>query len=369
MGCRFPATGQTTCSDGSGTVIPCAGTGQDGDLQKGGPLSYADNGDGTITDNNTGLVWEKLGMDGSVHDVGNTYTWDNAFAVHVAGLNTASFAGHNDWRLPNEKELESIVDYGTFNPAIAAAFDTNCTASCSVTTCSCTSASGTVYWSSTSVWAFRDTAWDVDFFSGRVSSVGKSAAGAVRAVRGDSSCLPATGQTTCSDSSGTIIACTGTGQDGDLQKGAPLSYADNGDGTITDNNTGLVWEKLSTDGSVHDKNNTYTWSQAFSGHVATLNGASFAGQNDWRVPNLKELWSIANYQNATPAVSSAFNNNCGSTGCSVMTCSCIAPSGFYWSSSSYAAPTSAWTVLFDDGSTSVGPKSLSESVRAVRGGS
>ena len=54
---RFPATGQTTCWNGSGVAIPCAGTGQDGDTRAGATLSYTDNGDGTITDNNTKLVW------------------------------------------------------------------------------------------------------------------------------------------------------------------------------------------------------------------------------------------------------------------------------------------------------------------------
>ena len=141
--CHFPATGQTTCWDSSGNVIPCAGTGQDGDLQKGAPLSYTDNGDGTITDNNTGLMWEKLSMDGSVHDVSNTYTWANAFAQHVATLNGTSFAGHTDWRVPNVKELQNIV------PAVSPAFNNNCTSGCTVLTCSCTASS--TYWSSTTV--------------------------------------------------------------------------------------------------------------------------------------------------------------------------------------------------------------------------
>src|SRR5437773_2844025 len=109
-GCKFPATGQMTCWDTNGNVIPCAGTGQDGDLRKGAPLSYTDNGNGTVTDNNTGLVWEKLSMDGSVHDVSTTYPWANAFAQHVATLNSTNFAGHNDWRMPNVKELESIMN-------------------------------------------------------------------------------------------------------------------------------------------------------------------------------------------------------------------------------------------------------------------
>ena len=149
----------------------------------------------------------------------------------------------------------------------------------------------------------------------------------------------------------------------------PLSFTDNGDGTVTDDNTGLVWEKLSMDGSVHDRTKTYTWSQAFTGHVATLNGGSFAGHTDWRVPNVKELLSIANYQNATPAVSSAFNANCTSVGCTVLTCSCTASNGFYWSSTSYASPTSAWYVLFDFGNSNATAKSASFVTRAVRGGS
>src|SRR6266436_5610359 len=82
--------------------------------------------------------------------------------------------------------------------------------------------------------------------------------------------LPATGQTMCWDSNGNAISCAGTGQDGEYRKGAPLAYADNGDGTVADVNTGLVWEKLSHDGSVHDKDNMYTRATAF-GHVATLN--------------------------------------------------------------------------------------------------
>src|SRR5206468_1701542 len=125
-GCKFPATGQTTCWDTIGNVLQCAGTGQDGDLRKGAPLSYTDNGNGTVTDNNTGLVWEKLSRDGSVHDVGNRYTWASAFTGHVAMLNSTSFAGHSDWRVPNYKELISILDLQNWNPALSSAFNTNC---------------------------------------------------------------------------------------------------------------------------------------------------------------------------------------------------------------------------------------------------
>jgi len=60
---KFPATGQTSCWDSGGNVIPCAGTGQDGDIQAGATLKYKDNGNGTITDRNTKLVWEKKSDD------------------------------------------------------------------------------------------------------------------------------------------------------------------------------------------------------------------------------------------------------------------------------------------------------------------
>ena len=67
-----------------------------------------------------------------------------------------------------------------------------------------------------------------------------------------------TGQTLCYNSAGSVISCAGTGQDGELQKGVARSYTDNGDGTITDNTTGLIWEKLTDDGTIHDKDNVYT---------------------------------------------------------------------------------------------------------------
>jgi hypothetical protein len=185
----FPATGQTTCYDSVGTVILCTNTGQDGDLQAGAALSYTDNGDGTITDNNAGLMWEKLCDEDPTpgttcpaeHDVDTTYTWADAFGK-IATLNTANFAGHNDWRLPNVKELQSIVNYQNSSPAVSLEFNTGCTAPCSVTTCSCTDEGN--HWSSTSVAPNGEFAWNVNFASGNVDIVNKQGfVLRVRAVR------------------------------------------------------------------------------------------------------------------------------------------------------------------------------------------
>jgi hypothetical protein len=171
----FPATGQTTCWDSSGNVITCAGTRQDGDIQAGATLSYTSNNDGTITDNNTGLVWEKkTNCSGATHCVTDSYTWANALA-YVANLNGATFAGHNDWRLPNVKELQSIVNYQNVNPSVSAEFN-DCGNG------SCTAASN--YWASSSYAGFPAFAWFVNFFAGNVDAFGENNFNFVRAVRG-----------------------------------------------------------------------------------------------------------------------------------------------------------------------------------------
>lgn len=184
----FPASGQTTAH----------GTGSDGDVEAGASLSYTDNGDGTITDNNTGLMWEKKSDDGSIHDVDDTYAWcgpscggtdemdGTITTTFLSTLNGGGgFAGYTDWRIPNVRELQSIVDYEAFSPAVASAFDNACGGGCMVATCSCTALS--IYWSSTTDAEFPERAWEVNFYGGNVNdSVSKSIFRRVRAVRGGS---------------------------------------------------------------------------------------------------------------------------------------------------------------------------------------
>jgi len=110
----LPRTGQYRCYDTAGTEIPCAGTGQDGDIQAGKRWSttprFTDNGDQTMTDTVTGLIWTK---DGNAPGPAacaphTTKTWKGALD-YVDCLNINNFLNHNDWRLPNQMELKSII--------------------------------------------------------------------------------------------------------------------------------------------------------------------------------------------------------------------------------------------------------------------
>ncbi len=176
------------------------GPGSDGDLQKGAARSYTDNGDGTITDNSTGLMWEKKTQDGSIHSAWHTYSWSGASfgttntmdgsitSTFLAELNGDGFAGHSDWRIPNRFELESLLNLQKLNPAVDSAFDTNCVASCTVTTCSCTQTAAVAgYWSSTTLGSGPFVAaWAVEFNYGSSTWQVKLNNLAVRAVRGGS---------------------------------------------------------------------------------------------------------------------------------------------------------------------------------------
>ena len=138
----------------------------DGNLEKGYPKTgarFTDNGDGTITDNATGLMWAKDG-NGAGCNNGATLTWNNAIDW-AEGL---TFATYSDWRLPNVKELQSIVDYGRVSPAIDPVF---------------TNTQSNFYWSSTTYAGFSGLAWVVNFSSGNVDLDSKGSTYYVRAVR------------------------------------------------------------------------------------------------------------------------------------------------------------------------------------------
>ena len=186
----FPASGQTTPATGTMTHTG-ATVRDDGFVKAGGALSYRDNGDGTITDLNTGLMWEKKSVDGSLHDVTKSFVWSSPVtdtvwdwidAINTEVGNGIGFAGFNDWRLPNVRELLSIIDYGRSTPAVDPAFNNNFSFGCTVFTCSQIFA--LPYWSSTTVATVDVDAWTVEFGAGHVVAALKTESHFVRAVRG-----------------------------------------------------------------------------------------------------------------------------------------------------------------------------------------
>lgn len=154
-----------------------------------------------------------------------------------------------------------------------------------------------------------------------------------------------------------------------------VSLADNGDGTVTDPATRLVWEKKDDLGGIHDKDNLYSWSAtgtapdgtAFTTFLGTLNGGAssdgttvsgcFANHCDWRLPTIAELQTI---------LLEPFP--CPTSPCAVPALGPTEP-GSYWSGTTNSdGPTGGWYVFFVDGTLVLGPKTNTLFVRAVRSG-
>ena len=151
-----------------------------GDGLSGAPLQYQDNLDGTFTDLNTGLMWEmKVAGGGTcrvdLHAVNAACDWEQATGAWITAINAeggTGFAGHNDWRVPTVKELQSLIDYSTVSPAVSAGFPG--------------AVAATDYWSSTQDAGDALDAWVVNFNDSDIFSVLKDFTFRVRAVRGGS---------------------------------------------------------------------------------------------------------------------------------------------------------------------------------------
>jgi hypothetical protein len=278
----LPDTGQTQCYDDNGTVLdPCPSRGelfygQDGTYAI-NPPSYTklDAGGAALPDNattwamvrddGTGLVWENkqtaydyVADYANPNDPDNAYTWydgdtgtpriDNDTLDFIEALNADMYGGHDDWRLPTPHELMTIAYFGRVNPAIDTAFFTGTMPS--------------LFWTDTTYVANTERAFGVSFSDGGLQQRRKSEAWHARAVRGS---LPA------------------------------QALVDNGDGTVTDNATGLIWQQaLSTINR--------TWATALD-YCETL---ELAGYTDWRSPTIKELYSVMDYSQANPAITPGF---------------------------------------------------------------
>lgn len=308
---RLPDSDQRKCYQAVGpySEIPCAGTGQDGAYII-NPLSYTDNGDGTVTDDNTGLMWQKCSVgkdnDTSCSGTASGYNWYQATGTYSAISNPSSqnvcgslnLSGYNDWRLPTNKELTTILDSAIPGgaPTINTTFFPNTLA--------------WPYWTSTT-WVGQDyAAWRVNFQFGDDGTYYKQTGYYVRCVRG--------GQT-------------------------QQSLVDNGDGTVSDNRTGLIWQQ--------GEPGAMTWGSA----LTYCEGLSLAGSTDWRLPNIKELESLVDEARTEPPIDTTKFPG--------------AVVARYWSSTTVAStPAIAWDVAFGIGYSEPQLKGGGYNVRCVRSG-
>lgn len=294
----LPQTGQTVCWDSSGRQLPCTdplAAGQDGAARAGEPWPeprFVDNGDGTVTDNLTGLAWAQDAATPTHADcVGGELSWPAALA-YVTCLNDSQYLGYADWRLPNINELASLPSKDLVENVYW------------LTSSGFTGVEGVDYLSSS---FSMSVGTPVPAFAVNMGNGGMALreSGKVWPVRRDplpsaTVPLPQTGQLMCVDPfEGYPIECFGSGQDGETQAG--IFWPDPrfeifADQTVTDNLTGLVWPSDASTPVVGPcVGGAMPWAAALD-YVACLNSSLYLGHNDWRVPNVHELASLLSKQ-------------------------------------------------------------------------
>ncbi len=317
-------SGQTRCFDSSGKEIPCRGSGHDGEFQSGLPWPnprFAAQG-AIARDRLTGLTWT---LDANI----GTFpcTWDEAFH-RIDAANREHYGGYSDWRLPNRNELRSLISYQAKNPALPEGHPFQ-------------NVFLGWYWSSTSAAINPAYAWAIHLEGARMFYGRKDQEYLLWPVRGTGNMnLPATGQQRCFDVRGKVLDCTGTGQDGEVQQGAPWPHPrfSAKSGLIQDRLTGLFWAR-----HADLTGKPVSWQQALD------SVAQWRADNDqhkhlfWRLPTINELASLVDCSTHSPALVSGHPF----TG--------IQPA--YWSSTtSYFETDWAWVLYLDKGACGVGHK-------------
>ncbi len=270
-------TGQTKCYDAASEITcPSAGAafyGQDAQSAGNSPR-YQNNGDGTTTDLNTGLMWQKSpdrNGDGVINSSDKLY-----YSDALSGASTFSLAGYTDWRLPTIKELYSLIVFSGAEPSPDA-----------------TSTAGAI--------PFIDTTY-FDFGYGDLSA-GERLIDAQYATQ--TLYVGATGQMFgVNFADGRIKGYPNGTQKkyyvlyvrGNTNYGVN-QFVDQGDETIVDNATGLMWAKADSGAGTN-------WQDALA-WVQTKNAANYLGHSDWRLPNAKELQSIVDYTRSPSTTGSA----------------------------------------------------------------
>jgi hypothetical protein len=322
-------------------------SGDDGALAKGVAwpgTRFTDNGNGTVSDQLTGLVWMKNAGCFAATNWAAALAAANSLASGSCGLTDGSVA--NQWRMPNVNELDSLVDVARASPAVSGPF-TNISTSAA-------------YWSSTTYMALTTSAmairmtdgrWinGIDSGDGSFSNVKASSGNALWAVKSGTAGavqLLATG-VFFSGTGGGGGATFGARDDAALQTGAKLTsprFIDNANGTLTDTVSGLVWLKKA-DCLRGNWGAALASANALADGQCGLADGSKAGQ--WRMPNRNEMLSIADRAPTFPIAEYFTGQSKGGAGpvTGPVVFQKFVAFDYYWTSTTTAANSNeAWTI-------------------------
>jgi hypothetical protein len=343
----LPASGQTTSY----------AAGDDGSLAKGAAwpaTRFTPNSDGTVTDNLTGLIWLKNAGCFAPTLWATALTDVNQLASGACGLTDNSKPG--DWRMPNLNELESLIDPSASTPALTPGNPFS-------------NVSNAIYWTSTSYFGGETgspDAWAIRMGDGRyindsvqnVKLTSNNAVWAVKGTGGGTIKLQATGQ---------FVTYT-KGDDGSFQIGVPPTFErwiDNGNGTITDTVTGLIWLKKA------DCINA-SWPAAVG--MVDLLASGQCGLTDnstagsWRMPNRKEMESLSdrNENNHADFFDATYLNLDGTTFRPPIFTDFVVSQNYWTSTTDAADTTEAWAFFSCDYGIYDTPKANTGFTLAVR---
>jgi hypothetical protein len=274
-------TGQISCHDTSGREIPCEGSGQDAEFKRGvaWPVPRFGPSDELVLDRLTGLVWTR-----NANIAEFPLRWQEALD-YIAGMNKEKAFGYSDWRLPNRRELRSLMGHQTKKPSLPEGHPF-------------TDVFPGWYWTSTTAAINPAYAWYVHTEGARMFYGNKEQFSLLWPVRDEGNgIIPATGQILCYDSKGRFIRCEGSGQDGEFRFGRPWPaprYELRND-VVIDRLTALRWSK-----KADLVNGPVTWQDAITA-VRKLNQTAKENAG-WRLPNINELESLVDCGMHSPAL-------------------------------------------------------------------
>lgn len=254
--------------------------------------------------------------------IGLPSTWIEALAK-IQTLNSQQFLGFSDWRLPNRRELRSLISHGDKNPALPPQHPFRDVVL-------------SWYWTSTSAAISPGYAWVIHLSGGRMFYTKKESDALFWPVRGQSLVIPRTGQTVCFDGLGKSIPCLKTGQDGETQTGVAWPeprFTLLGD-AILDRLTGLFWHRTISE-------IMSPWDQA----LADIASFSHASDRPWRLPTINELESLVDASTHSPALPRLHPFE-------------LSAEGLWSSTTSFFEPDWAYVLYLNKGAVGVGHKRL-----------